>query len=64
MLAQNKLAKTADLFILHARQPAFIARVVNFSELELIQVYQEADKEEIDKILKQMTEWYFKINLK
>lgn len=63
MLAQNKLAKTDDLFVLHARTPAFITRVVNIENtekftLELIEVYQQAEKEEIDKILKHMYDWY------
>lgn len=47
------------MFVLHARKPAFIARVVNISQLELIDVYQEADNEEVDLILKQMSDWYY-----
>lgn len=59
MLAQNQKAKTPDLFILHARKPAFIARVVEFAKLELVEVYQPADPLEIDEIMKQMSDWYY-----
>lgn len=64
MLTQNQVAKTSDLFVLHARKPAFIARVNQLEDkgkftLELIEVYQDAENEEIEKILKQMSNWYF-----
>jgi len=69
MLAQNQVAKTSDLFVLHARRPAFIARVNPIDEkgkitLELIEVYQEAEQEVLDKILKQMGEWYYSTHLR
>ena len=64
MIAQNVAAKTSDIFILHARQPAFIARVVLHAKLEIIQVYQEAEAAELDKILGQMSSWYYHAHLK
>lgn len=69
MLAQNQVAKTSDLFVLHARKPAFIARVNHPGDkskftLELIELYQEADKKDLDKILTQMREWYYSTQLK
>lgn len=64
MLTQNQAAKTSDLFILHARKPAFIARVLQNNQLELIEVYQEDTSENIDKILSQMSEWYYNSQIK
>ncbi|GLU54461.1 hypothetical protein Dfri01_39220 [Dyadobacter frigoris] len=68
MLAQNQVAKTSDLFVLHARKPAFIARVNPTGDkgkftLELIEVYQDAEKEDLEKILKQMREWYYSTHI-
>lgn len=59
MLAQNQKAKLTDLFILHARKPAFIARVLEGSKLELVEVYQDADPDEVQTILSQMSDWYY-----
>lgn len=77
MLAQNHLAKNVDKFILHARKPAFIARVTVSSEnstncqigntesfLELMEVYQEDPKNEVLSILKQMARWYYYSHVK
>lgn len=69
MLAQNQVAKTSDLFVLHARKPAFIARVNLIDDkgkftLEVIEVYQDSAKEEIDTILKQMRDWYYFTHIK
>lgn len=58
MLAQNQKAKTSDLFILHARKPAFIARVTESDGIELIELYQDADPIEVKQILQQMEDWY------
>jgi hypothetical protein len=60
MLAQNQKAKTSDLFILHARRPAFIARVTEAANLELGEVYQDADPSDVQEIFKQMQDWYRK----
>ena len=42
------------MFILQGRKPEFIALVVESSNIELVEVNQQADQSEIDEILKQM----------
>lgn len=72
LLSQNKLAKSADLFIGHTRVPAFLARYLpeeTDSELlfaqvkrggivELVRQFEEADQETVHTILTHMADWY------
>lgn len=72
LLSQNKLAKSADLFIVHTRTPAFLARFVPEAStskqlfasvkrgglVELVRQFEEADQATIQTILTHMADWY------